>query len=384
MSFLSRWQPLNDENAHTALVFGFLRHAPAQAALDVWLSRTLGRSVSAEPFERSCFWRTVPSVIPGSHYTEPELVLIADDGAPLTVVVEVKPGYDMHAVEQIAREVIDVSHDSRERRIACVMIGADLGRPPSSEGWLEQIIAAAQSHLDWPIDVELHYSSFAELGQVIAECGSQLPEWSRYAADVNAQLGRKGLLGYEGAPMFDDLDGLTTASAVEVFNRTIRAARQFYLQLHGQSGFAALGLGPHEWNYRMLRDGRSDVPTQGEEWFATTVILSLYKHADLSEGSRVFVAFDLLGGGTGDADMMVGLVSFTNTDGLGPYRFGKAIREPERVEGDSPWSERAASGGAAWLYDRRPWRTGQPGEDIEWTISRLAAALRRERSSPDD
>src|SRR5713226_5000354 len=120
MSFLSRWQPLRDEDAHTALVFGFLRHAPTHAALDIWLSRTLGRPVSAEQFERSCFWPTVPSVISGSHYTEPELVLAADDGAPLTVVVEVKPGYDMHAVEQIGREVIDVAYDSRERRIACV------------------------------------------------------------------------------------------------------------------------------------------------------------------------------------------------------------------------------------------------------------------------
>src|SRR5438045_2454534 len=129
MSFLARWQPLHHEDAHTALVFGFFRHAPTHAALDVWLSRALGRPVTAEPFDRSCFWPTFASVIAGSQYTVPELVLPTDDGAPLTVVIEVKPGYDMHAAEQIGREMIDVAHDSRLERIACVMVGADLSRP---------------------------------------------------------------------------------------------------------------------------------------------------------------------------------------------------------------------------------------------------------------
>ena len=41
--------------------------------------------------------------------------------------------------------------------------------------------------------------------------------------------------------MLDDLEALTVPNAVEVFNRAMRAARKFYLQLHGQSQFEALG-----------------------------------------------------------------------------------------------------------------------------------------------
>jgi hypothetical protein len=95
MKFFSKWQPLRDEDAHTALVFGFLRHAPTSVALDVWLTRVLGREVRASRLKPESFWPSLISVVPGSSYTEPEIVFSVDDGQPLTVVVEVKPGYGM-------------------------------------------------------------------------------------------------------------------------------------------------------------------------------------------------------------------------------------------------------------------------------------------------
>jgi hypothetical protein len=134
VSFLSRWQPLRDEDAHTALVFGFLRHAPTAVALDRWLRSTLARPVSAVPLPETSFWPTFSSIVRGSQYTEPELVFAADDGAQLTVIVEVKPGYDMFNLAQLSREVIDVANETDARRIACVMVGADLGPPSSTAG----------------------------------------------------------------------------------------------------------------------------------------------------------------------------------------------------------------------------------------------------------
>src|SRR5262249_30566750 len=147
----------------------------------------------------------------------------ADDGAPLLVVVEVKPGYDMHTVDQICREIVDAANTTGLKRVACVMVGADLGRPASTDGWELQALELAAGLLSDAIEVEVHYSSFAALGQIATRCGLESPEWLSYAQDVNAQLARKGLLGYEGAPMFDDLDGLTVSNAVELFNRAVLA-----------------------------------------------------------------------------------------------------------------------------------------------------------------
>jgi hypothetical protein len=45
VKFFSRWQPVRDEDHLTALVFGFLRHAPAVAGIDAWLTLTLCRPV---------------------------------------------------------------------------------------------------------------------------------------------------------------------------------------------------------------------------------------------------------------------------------------------------------------------------------------------------
>jgi hypothetical protein len=374
VSFFSHWQPLRDEDAHTALVFGFLRHAPTAAALDVWLSRTLGRPVASYPLTPSSFWPNLVSVVPGLSYTEPELVFEADDGEPLTIIVEVKPGYDMHTIEQVRRELVDVATAHNSARVACLLVGADLAQPSNADGWLDELIAAVEASVPSPVAVELRYSSFASIGRAIEGCGQTLLDWGRYAEDVVAQLRKKGLMGYEGAPMLDDLESLNTVNAVEGFNRTIRAARQFYLLLHTQSEFAALQFAPLEWNFRMLRNGRSDVPTQLEAWFETTVILSQYRHSNLPDGWVLFVAFDLLGSGSGDADMIAGLGGTSK----GLYEFANAIQSSENLPDEEPFRERANAEGCEWLYDRRPWRPGLPDEDVSWALARLAAVLATE------
>src|SRR4051812_7008909 len=121
MKYFSNWQPLSNEDRHTALLFGFMRHAPVLHALNPWLSLVLGRDVAAAPLEQGSFWPTFPSRVPGSLLTQPELVFDAHDGRPLTVVVEVKPGYGMLDLAQISREVIDTAAFRKASRVACVM-----------------------------------------------------------------------------------------------------------------------------------------------------------------------------------------------------------------------------------------------------------------------
>ena len=56
MSFFTHWQPLHNEDAHTALVFGYLRHAPATHGLEPWLTATFGRPLTAPSLEHESFW----------------------------------------------------------------------------------------------------------------------------------------------------------------------------------------------------------------------------------------------------------------------------------------------------------------------------------------
>ena len=71
MTYFSRWSPLHDENAHTALTFGFLRHAPVEHALAPWLSNVIGRPVTATGLTPNDFWPSYRSIVDGSKWTEP-------------------------------------------------------------------------------------------------------------------------------------------------------------------------------------------------------------------------------------------------------------------------------------------------------------------------
>ena len=318
MGFYSCWQPLADEDRHTALVFGFLRHAPVRLALGPWLSGVLGRSVAPEPLAPESFWPELPSIVDGQTVTIPELVFEAtDERGPITVVIEVKPGSGVHTFEQISREVIDTANHHRSRRIAVVMVGADLAAPTETTAWLTRIQAEILTR-SLAVEAEIAYSSFALLGEVIATAADRDPAWQSYADDVAAQLRRNGLLGYRGAPMLDDLvaNGLTLKSGVEAFNRIIASARLFFLQLHQESDFIASGIQPGlggtaATSPRMVRDGGSDWIGQPEASFKTSVILSLYSHPDLGSQSRIFIGFDLIARDSSEIQVLAGRMDYT-------------------------------------------------------------------------
>ncbi|MCA1656685.1 MAG: hypothetical protein LC713_03075, partial [Actinobacteria bacterium] len=107
MGYYAHWQPLVDENAHTVLTFGFLRHAPPDSALNPWLSEVLQRAVTCQGLQADAFWPRYRSTVGGSVSTEPEVVFWARDSEPLLVVIEVKPWYGQHAIGQLRREAVD-------------------------------------------------------------------------------------------------------------------------------------------------------------------------------------------------------------------------------------------------------------------------------------
>jgi hypothetical protein len=379
VKYLSNWQPLVNEDRHTALLFGFMRHAPIDA-LNSWLSSILDRPVEATPLGQHAFWPNLPSVMPGSVITQPELVFDADDGSPVTVVVEVKPGYDMLELGQICREVVDVANARSALRVSCVMVGADLNPPMDLGMWRKAVAQSLRENLpEHAVEAELAYASFASLGRAARDFAASKPEWSAYAEDVLAQLRQKGLLGYDGAPMFDDLGELTIPHAVEAFNRSIRAAREFFLQLHGQPSFINLGLRPYWKEHRMVRNGGSQTPTQPVEWFETTVVMCLYKRERWQANCAVFVCFDLLGHDGEHPDLCAGACEVR--EGNGSYAFARAERVPEltspaREATDDMLPEALAEPGSQWRLDRIEWKPGQADEDIDWTVTRLQHAIK--------
>ena len=174
------------------------------------------------------------------------------------------------------------------------------------------------------VQVELAYASFASLGRAAQECAVLAPEWTPYAEDVRTKLQLKGLLGYDGAPMLDDLESLSVPSAVEAFNRSIRAARNFLLQLHSQPGFVDLGLKPFAQNaHRLYRNGGSETLTAQVDWFETTVAMCLYRYDGWDPQRVVFVCFDLLGSNGSDADLCVGACEVSRE-----YTYGWARAAP--------------------------------------------------------
>jgi hypothetical protein len=230
MKLYSIWQPLASEDARTALVFGFLRHAPVEHGLAPWLTDVLGRPVTATPLEPENFWPRFASRLEDHEWTEPELVIEAADGDPLVVVVEAKPGYGMHRQEQLTRELIDSAHAASAKRVALIAVGADIGDPIELDQWRTAARAGLDAHGLRSTDVEIHYSSWARLGARIEECSRAFPALRTYAEDALAQLHFNALLGYKGAPMLDDLDEMTLMNAFVAFNRALLSAREFFLR----------------------------------------------------------------------------------------------------------------------------------------------------------
>ncbi|MGC9221654.1 MAG: hypothetical protein ACP5H2_09950 [Solirubrobacteraceae bacterium] len=128
MKFYSIWQPLKNEDALTALVFGFLRHAPAELALQAWLTQLTGEPVATGPLTSCDFWPRYESLVGGHQSTEPDLAFQLDASGSW-VIVEAKPLYKQHDPHQLGREAVDTVHATGAQRATVVMVGADLGAP---------------------------------------------------------------------------------------------------------------------------------------------------------------------------------------------------------------------------------------------------------------
>lgn len=381
MSFYARWQPLHDEDQLTALAFGFLRHAPVSLALEPWLSRVLDRPVTAEPLRPSAVWPLFPSVLEGSTATEPELVFDANDAVgPLTVVVEVKLEIGMQTIGQLSREVVDVTTHTGAARIALITVDPDPGNSTSVSNAEEQVRERVRAH-SGEVEAQIYHSSFAELGQVIAAAGKQNTDWKPYADDVTHQLRNAELLGYQGAAMLDDLEPLTLGGVVEAYNRIVAAARNFYLELHQHNGFRANrlepDLGPGDSpGPRMLRDGRTDRLTRPAASFHSRVILGVYRHPDLDQRSRLFVAFDLSPRDSSGIELLAGRWDYESDNlAANATTFSTALtRETRLADPHAQLQFRAWAGVSRWNYDRRRWQPGRPTEDLDWTIDRMTTA----------
>lgn len=383
MKFYSHWQQPDPEDARTALVFGFMRHAPVRLALEPWLGNVLGRSVQVQPLAAANFWPRFRSVFDHQEWTEPELVFAAHDGAPLAVVVEAKPGFGQHTIEQVAREVVDTISASKGeyKRLALIMVGADLGEPPPVDGWRLLLRHQLAERGLSDCQVELWYSSWAQLGSTIRSCAAADPAWSAYADDVLMQLRLRELLGYTGAPMFDDLQGMTIPNVTQAFNRVVLAARQLFLALRSESRFVKLGLEPIGGpTLTILRDDGSGVLTAYEDWFQVSNLMIAARHPTWPERAGVYAAVWLPG--DDEAELQAG--AFYAHDSLKElsYAYGESedvapteLQSAQLRNADAVTLPRTAVGRQKeWRYAALPWRPGTAEADVAWAISALASA----------
>src|SRR4051812_36289569 len=353
------------------MVFEFLRHAPAEHGLDAWLSRALRRPVSVKGLEVDDFWPSYDSIVKGHHWTEPELVFDADDGSPLLVVVEAKPGYGMHDPNQLTREAVDTANHERPERIAVIAIGLDVGLPVDAPGWSTAIRDGLDAHGLEAVASEFAYSPWAWLGDAIESCAKAEPALARYADDVLFQMRLNYLLGYKGAPMLDDLDGLTLNNAVVAYNRAITAAHQFFVTLHGQPRFASAGLGPWGGSFELRRDGTSRALAQSPDYFQISVMLSAYRQPGWPEDVGAFAAF-YFGGEDPDPLLQVGAFERApGTDIVAGYAWSEDADDltSETLLGidkqHCPYA--AASATLEATYDELPWVAGDEEADVAWT-----------------
>lgn len=384
MSFYSAWQPLETEDAQTALVFGFLRHAPAELALRPWLAKTLKRDASAGPLQLDDFWPSYRSALAKHTRTVPELVFHAeDDRGELVIAIEAKRHPGGHDLPQLVREAVDTARANEAQRIAVIMVGVDPGQPPQVPAWQNAIRAGLDEHGLREVDSELHYSSWALLGECIEAAAASDTSLALYAHDVWAQLALHGLLGYKGAPMSEDLTTLTIPNAFELVNRTIKQARQFFLALTGHSRFAALGLKPPGSAARMLRDGATTRSlNQDEDWFVTTTLFSHFRKPAWPKGAGAFAAFYVatedeapqLAAGAYRADSTTDIqYSFAWSDGARDKVKSQILRDTV-----SPMLTEFGftdGGKADWRYAVRSWEPGDPDGDLDWTLDALEAAV---------
>ena len=382
MSFYSAWQPLVNEDAQTGLVFGFLRHARAELALKPWLEETLGRPVSPQPLSVRSFWPPYESVIPGHNRTVPELVFHAQqEEGELVVAVEAKRLPHGHDLEQLVREAADTATATNAERLALIMVGVDIGEPHQLYEWERAIRAALVDHGLGAV-VELHYSSWAQLGRHIEALAIEGEPLAIYAQDVLAQMALNGLLGYKGAPVALEGKQLNIPNAFELVNNTIKQARQFFLALTEDSEFANLGLTPVSGSHLMLRDGGATRSlNQTEGWFVTTTLFAHFRKPTWAENAGAFAAFFLqteedhpylVAGGYSAQTLTDIQYSFAWSEEVDRNQLANVVLQ----DADAPLLDTfSVHNGTAWRYATRSWKPGTPDEDLQWTLQTLRQAV---------
>jgi hypothetical protein len=344
----------------------------------------LGRPVTAEPPEPHAFWPSYASVLDGHHRTEPELVIrAADNLGALIVIIEAKPGFEQHTEAQITREIIDVARATGCGRAALIMLGADRFEPANVSVWRDGLREARLTHGLADLGVELHCSSWARIGEAIVACGKQATEWSRYADDAVHQLRNRGLLGYDGGPMFDDLDGLTVPNAVEVYNRTFKAAKNLLLTLESEQRFRDAVLVAFGGKSRLTADGGvGQGGLHRPDWeFETSMILAAYTKRDWPADGGVYVAISLTPEDARDPELHAGAFHAPAHEVTQlVWTYASAVAEPEDGKVRHPALERTdktlldnvwAGAKTEWVFARRDWVAGQGEDDLRWLLDRL-------------
>lgn len=358
MSFFALWHPLRKEDDHTALVFGFLRHAPVEAALGPWLTDVLGRSVSPPPLLPEDFWPRYPSLDEQTSATVPDLVFETDDG--LTVIIEAKVGAGEHYVQQLSREAVDVAAAGHDR-LAIVLVGTDLGESTEASAWEPEVVAALTDHGLDHVKATLYYASWASLGRQIKICRDS-SHWGRYADDVLWQLRLNGLLDYDGAPVFEDLEGrLTVVNAVEADTRFVAA------------GFSSSSI--------MQRDGTSRSLNADEGSFEATILLSPYTSPGCPDGVGVYVAVWLTPEDGEHARLQAGIYHRWGGEALVWQYAGAGLAEQPRTEAMTrvdPSMLPTVNHGrdSDWVLDEIPWQPGDGPSDVRWVLDRGAEVWR--------
>ncbi len=260
------------------------------------------------------------------------------------------------------------------------MVGADRERPAVTHNWDQQLQRRLADRSLADVKAELHYSSWAKLGDAIADSANASPEWARYAEDVLEHLRRKQLLSYEGAPVITDLEGgLTIGNAVEVFNRCVRAAYLLLTEIRDNPRLEGLVDAGGRASLQMGRDSFSTVLTQPVHGFTTTTLICAMRREYWPTGAGVFVCFDLVH--EDGPQLVVGAYRYHRTvpadiaiayADSGPGDLGHSALRP----GDHSVLKHAwvyGNGVAEFLCAERPWEADETrgGADIDWVLDRL-------------
>src|SRR4051794_14340325 len=160
--FYAVWQPLGGatEDAHTALVFAFLRHAPADAALAPWLNDVLDGDVTVGKLEIDAHWPDYDSAFGGT-ITQPEFSFrVACDGRPRLIVIENKI-YEPHTLQQTRRELIDSARAYGTMDVTLLLIGVHGQCPYNLSEWADDIRASAATYGVADHTLDLRYSPWS-------------------------------------------------------------------------------------------------------------------------------------------------------------------------------------------------------------------------------